>query len=209
MWEARGCNKDPLGIQVGGKLQSEEGRVASSSTVRISPDAAQGRRVAVFEPSNMSLTAAPGGRDNIAVVRRCNASAPTQAWTFTNRTQPGPPTMLFQAPCNASSAEQNWTFAGDGTLRAADGGGGLCVTANLQAGCLAALKVTACAPGNANQQWTLLPGGQIASSANPGQCFGEPCCASLWGCCITLLMPCPGLPPHRHSIRHGPPSWYV
>lgn len=77
--------------------------------------------------------------------------------------------MLYEAPCNASDPAQNWTFAPDGTLRA----GGECVTADVGAGCFAALKVAACVPGEASQQWRHLPGGQIVSGGSPGQCFGE------------------------------------
>lgn len=135
------------------------------------PQSLQGRRVAVYEPHNSTLTDAPGGINNIAVVRRCNASLPTQTWTFnTSRAPPGPAVSLYEATCNASNLAQNWTFMADGTLRSV--ATGQCVTADVGAGCIAALKVATCVPGQATQQWKLSPGGQIASGSSPGYCFG-------------------------------------
>jgi hypothetical protein len=47
----------------------------------------------------------------------CDARRATQRWAWANRTAPGPPTALGQAPCSASDALQGWDFAADGTLR--------------------------------------------------------------------------------------------
>jgi hypothetical protein len=131
--EAIALNQDPLGIA--------------------------GRRVAVYPATNATL--APPW-DALAVLAPCSAASPTQRWTWSNKTLPGPATSLGLAPCAAGDTLQGWAFAPDGTLR--NDRSGLCLDAPTGGCSQAAATVAPCDASRPSQQWVLLPGGQVVNN---------------------------------------------
>ena len=130
----------------------------------------QAQRVAFAAPSNASL-ALPF--DAQAVVATCDASRPTQAWTWTNRTPPaGPATSLYQVKCDAADTTQTWTFAADGTLR--HRASGLCVDAPLSGCTTSPAQLAPCDATRPQQQWQLLAGGQVMQRGSPANCLDIP-----------------------------------
>ena len=130
-----------------------------------------GRRVAVYPPSNTSLSPP---WDALAVLAPCSPASPTQRWAWVNKTVPGPPTSLGLAPCAAEDTLQGWDFAPDGTLRSTHSG--LCLDAPLSGCTTDAATVAACDASRPSQQWRLLPGGQVVNggSQQPGSCLDIP-----------------------------------
>jgi len=139
--EAIAINQDPLGIQ--------------------------GRRVAIATPPNTTLTAF----DVESVLALCDASRPTQNWTFQNRSIPGAQ-ALFQQSCKAGDEAQQWVFGSDGTLK--NVASGLCVDAPLSGCSTDPIRLQPCSAGKATQQWLLEPNGNIRAAASSLQCLDIP-----------------------------------
>lgn len=130
----------------------------------------QAKRVAFASPSNSSLSLP---WDSQVVVATCDASRPTQAWTWTNRTPPsGAATSLYEVKCDATDATQSWSFAADGTLR--NRASGLCVDAPLSGCTTSPAQLAPCDATRPQQQWQLLTGGQIMQRGSPANCLDIP-----------------------------------
>ena len=145
---------------------------ANADAISLNQDALgiAGRRVAIYPPKNASLSLP---WDALAVLAPCDASAPTQRWTWVNKTVPGPPTALTNAPCAATDVLQGWAFGADGTLRPA-AAPGMCAEAPL-AGCSQdSITISPCDPSKPTQQWQQLPGGQVRNGAGEGTCLDIP-----------------------------------
>ena len=143
---------------------------AAALAINQDPLGVQARRVAVAAPSNATIS---GPWDAIAVVSQCDASRPTQVWTWTNRTPPSnTPTDLYEVKCDSADGTQHWDFAADGTLR--NRASGLCVDAPLSGCSQSAMKLQACDATRPQQQWELLPGGQIMQRGAQASCFDIP-----------------------------------
>lgn len=132
----------------------------------------QAKRVAVAVPANATLSLP---YDSLAVVARCDpARAATQTWTWKNATPAGgPPTNLFEVKCAAAhDVMQQWDFLPDFTLK--NRGSGLCVDSPLSGCTTSSAQVAPCDSSRAEQQWALLPGGQIAQRGTSTTCLDIP-----------------------------------
>jgi len=119
----------------------------------------QAKRVAVLTPKNTTLG---GPFDNIAVVRQCDPSVPTQTWFWNNKTTPAK-NLLYMVPCDSSDPYQQWSFPGAaGKTSLQNKGSGQCVDTSGQAD-PAMLK--AC-NGGGSQQFTLESSGHIQSGGS-------------------------------------------
>ena len=112
----------------------------------------QGRRTSVHTPKDTSIVPA-GGKDDVVVIAACNASSPTQKWTFMNSTA-STPNLLYVVACDANDVNQQWDFAGasgasHSPLR--NIGVNLCADSSGQAD---PSKLQPCS-GASSQQWTL------------------------------------------------------
>ena len=139
-----------LGNDVGAADAATLGVLGNREAIAINQDAlgVQARRVRVEAPATAALSSAmPGGAN--AVYARCDASRPTQSWTFT-RTGPTDRTHLYVVPCNASDAWQKWSVESPTGLRNA--GADACIDSRAGAD---PAGVAACTPGAAQQAWTL------------------------------------------------------
>jgi alpha-galactosidase len=108
------------------------------------PWGVQARRVASQTPRNVSLTPV----DAIAVIARCDASDPTQAWTFVNGSS-RPADGLYVEPCDASNPLHRWTLLPGGAgLRNAGANACLDASGRNDPG-----QVLACDATKSSQHW--------------------------------------------------------
>jgi hypothetical protein len=160
-----------IGSNVTAMSDATLGVYANGEAISLNQDALgiAGRRVAVYPPSNTTLTSP---WDALAVLAPCTPHAPTQAWTWTNKSVPGPPTALNQAKCDGGDATQGWAFPGDGTLRHTSSG--LCLSAPTGGCSQDAVRAAPCDPTQPSQQWRLQPGGQIQNGGGMSSCLDIP-----------------------------------
>lgn len=119
----------------------------------------QGRRVAVQTPANVSLG---GIMDNIAVVRTCNASIPTQTWHWVNASRPVGD-VLSMTPCDAGNRMQSWSLpTGSTGVLVQNNGNGLCVVGSNSN----PAQLTTCVALSVNQNFALQSDGHLYSAAD-------------------------------------------
>jgi hypothetical protein len=137
--------------------------LSNAEAIAVNQDAwgIQARRVAVQVPRNTSISAS--AFDNIAVIAPCDASEPTQSWTYVNRSA-GDKDGLYLQPCDASDPYQQWTFGAGPTLQ--NVGAGACVDSG---GRQDPGQVLACDASKATQHWALQAGSEHVS--NGGACL--------------------------------------
>lgn len=138
-----------LGMDVGAADAATLGVVGNREAIAINQDALgmQARRVRVEAPATAALSSAlPGGAN--AVYARCDATRPTQTWTF-SRTGPTDRTHLYVVQCNASDAYQRWSI--DSPTGLHNAGADACIDSRAGAD---PAGVAACTPGAAQQAWT-------------------------------------------------------
>lgn len=84
------------------------GVINETHAIAVNQDALgiQGRRTSVHMPKNTSIVPSDTGRDAVAVIAPCDASSPSQRWTYINASQPAARTLLYLAACDATDVYQ-------------------------------------------------------------------------------------------------------
>ena len=166
---------------------------------------AQGRRTSVHAPRN-ALPDPSTGYDAVVVIAACNASSPTQAWSYLTVSAPTP-SLLFLAVCNASDPAQQWEFAEAGAasrpVTPADSGDSSAIITDESAASIYAASSSAAAAAAAAAT-TSVPAvvGAAAGSAirnvATGQCVDASPPTGQWDPALTL--PCTGGPSQSWTL---------
>lgn len=140
---------------------------AAAISVNQDPLGVQGRRVAVFTPTNTSLTTLTGG--SVAVFAHCDATRPTQQWTLTNFTNASSPNDgLYALPCDTTNPLQRWSWNSQGGALQ-NVGTGQCL--DRSAGQDPGRLVACTSPPTPSQTWAFTATGTKQIASGGGACL--------------------------------------